>query len=262
MARSSSPQVPVVNAGAMYINGLELVMNGTNPDTYFNVLRGAARNSTNINDIILQNDVTVNINARGALGLDVGTIEEGIVYAVYVIGSSIASLGNGQEETPYPTTVLISASYTHPILPFGYDMSRRIGTITTDVSTLIVPFVQTGNSTNRAINYGEAGTVLLNGNDTDWTVIPLISGVPPIATLVYFNSIYETDDTDNDYRLQPTGQASDNPYVVGSAPVTGVSYRTIVSCPCNNVPAINYEVDDDAAGNALTLSVIGFEDVL
>lgn len=259
---ASSPQYPVVNAGAMYINGLELSPSTPNPELDFNVQYGAARNSTNVNDIILRENLVVKMTKRGALGLDVGVIAADTIYAVYVIGSSIASLGNGQDATPYPTSAIVSKSFTHPIMPFGYDMFRRIGTITTDATVQIMPFIQTGNSTIRTIHYGAGFNVLTNGNETTFTSVDLSLAVPKIQTLVYFRSIYATDDTFNNFSLQPGSALDDSDYYIGQSNVAGEAEVGTFTCPCDSEPSINYSLSDDAVGNSLTLIVMGFEDLL
>ena len=72
------------------------------------------------------------------------------MYAVYAIGSSTnqAYLVNYSPinqvppvELPYsayPGAALLSANFVQPTLPQGYDMFRRIGTVTTDINGHII----------------------------------------------------------------------------------------------------------------------------
>ncbi len=259
---SASPQVPVVNAGAMYINGLGLSPRSNNPELHFNVGYGAARNSSNTNDIILRENLVVKMNSRGALGLDVGVVEANIVYAVYVIGSSVAMYGNGQDSTPYPTSAIVSKDFQRPVMPFGYDMYRRIGTITTNSSAEITPFIQTGNSTIRTITYGDQLAVLTLGSATDFTSVYLGFVVPEIATMVFFRATYATTDTFDSFSLQPGSALDDGAYYSGSAAVNGEPFVASCYCPCDAEPSINYQVDGGPATNFLSLTVTGFEDLL
>jgi hypothetical protein len=128
------PNIPIVNAGLLYVNGLQLDFLTT---TTILVNAGAARDSTNINDIIIPAALTINVRNNGPLGLDTGVLAANTFYAVYAIGSSINT---------NDMSVLISANLTTPTLPLNYDMYRRIGCIKSDgtaaPNTLILPFWQ------------------------------------------------------------------------------------------------------------------------
>jgi len=261
---ATSPQVPVVNAGELYINGLHISQNSLNPEQHLNVTRGAARNSSNVNDIVLQNDLIVKIDRRGANGLDSGTLQDERLYAVFIIGSSIGLIGNGQENTKYPTAGLLSLSFDRPTMPFGYDMFRRIGTIAIDSVGEIQPFQQVGNSVNRDMLYGGSFPVLTSGNATDYTDVFLNQGnecVPDLATNVYLLVTYVADNVNNVFRLRPSG--SDAAYFyLGNVQIVGTGVLMYATCPCNNSAFISYEIDDDAVGNSLSISVVGFKDLL
>ena len=85
---------PMVNAGSLYINGLGISPGTTN--VLVNVAAGAARDSTNQDDIVFGSSVIINSAVNGANGLDTGsaTLANNTFYYVFAIGSSLSS---GQE---------------------------------------------------------------------------------------------------------------------------------------------------------------------
>ncbi len=183
------PNVPVVNLGNLYISGLRMTYATA---TTFTVAQGQARDSMNIDDIVLAlpplnngtpvtTAFTLNGAVSGAGGLDTGVLLASKLYYVYVISSSQNSKINlppsPQESlavppftTPDPTApvvqggyyvqanVLISLSATAPLLPYNFDSFRRIGAVSTDSSVHFVAFQQTGYGQNRTMWY-DSGTL-------------------------------------------------------------------------------------------------------
>lgn len=117
-----TPNVPIANAGLMYVNGLTT---GTTPgSSIMSVSAGAARDSDNIGDIILENYTDVSGNHIGANGMDVAVIAPNQLYGVFVIGDS---------KSYKPGAIILSlATGAGLVLPQGYDMSRRIGWAASD----------------------------------------------------------------------------------------------------------------------------------
>ena len=117
------PNTPIVNAGLKYANGLQLAWAS---DETITIAAGAARDSSNTNDIVLDASVTVSNIVSGANGLDTGSVAANTMYAVYLIGDS----------TGYESTAgLLSTDASSPNLPGGYDMYRRIGWVLTDATS-------------------------------------------------------------------------------------------------------------------------------
>ena len=163
---------PIVNQPNLYINNLNIVNFNS---TSIAIKAGAARDSTNTNDIILPFDTTVSIVTNGANGLDVGTILTNTFYVVLVIGDS---------SNYHPVAGLLSLlTYSQPLiptLPFGYDMYRRVGIILTQtVSSVIQPvtFLQMGMGSERTYYYNSAISVLSAGNATVFTPADLSAAV-------------------------------------------------------------------------------------
>ncbi len=206
------PSVPVSN----YVAG-----------TSFIVQPGQARDSTNTNDIFLPqsfvngvpyvlNGVSVGAIVNGlevgANGVDLAPLVANSLYGVYVIGSSTSvstensELGGGPlnflppiqppymaPANPFPGAILLSlSSNAVPNLPFGYDMYRLIGWVTTNASALILPFGQECPSceyefpaslplaaTPGIVTY--ARLALINPSAPNQPYVPLVPGVVTLA---------------------------------------------------------------------------------
>lgn len=125
---SLQPQTPIVNAGLKYVNGLLLSNSPLAPNTQLVLGAGQARDSSNVNDMLLSNDVALDGLHVGANGMDVAVLAPNGMYAVYLIGDSTEN---------QPIAGLLSlASNAQPFLPFGYDMFRLIGYVSTNAALL------------------------------------------------------------------------------------------------------------------------------
>ncbi|MEO6077571.1 MAG: hypothetical protein ABIP54_02180 [Candidatus Andersenbacteria bacterium] len=257
------PETPMVNAGLLYVSGLQLSNDATTPLTLLDVAAGACRDSTNTNDIVVSSAVVVNLAGTGALGIDTGTVAASTMYAVYAVGSSTNQIGNGQPVSAYPGTVLLSLSFTQPTLPFNYDMFRRIGTVVTDSSSHILAFRQDGSGQNRRMTYATPiATAITAGNATTNTsvVINTTPTVPAIATLVHFSIGLTPTTAGNKVILVPTGAGASDIYAQLSGDVAAVVHTDALSCPCSATPQVSYRVT--AGGDAVAISVQGFDDLL
>lgn len=282
---TATPQLAVVNALYLNIQGLQLSNDATTPNTILDVAPGQCRDSTNSNDIYLPatktvlggstlvqppftnltvaNPITVNTALSGAGGLDVGAIAANTMYHVYAIGSSVAQIGAGQPLSIYPGNAIISLSFTQPVLPFGYDMFRRIGTLVTDNSSHILAFTQTGNGPVRKMLYAvpiQSG--ISAGTATTYTSIVLNTTptVPPLATTVYLIAQITPQAAGHELSLAPSSASSSAVYGVLSGSVAAVVQVGMVSCPCSATPQIYYKVTN--AGDAADIIIAGFDDQL
>ena len=145
----TTPNIPIVNAGDLYITGLRLANDSTTPDEIVTIGIGQCRDSTNANDIVVDAAISASNVVSGAGGLDTGTVAASTLYYVHVIGDS----------TGYNSpTGLLSLSKTAPVIPGGYDMFRRVGAVSTDGTSDNQKFQQTGNGHNRTTVY-DSGTL-------------------------------------------------------------------------------------------------------
>lgn len=269
----SIPNTPIVNAGLLYANGLQLsaqIAIGAMTPKQVTVQLGAARNSTNINDILLEptaatpdapttavTPIVINGAKVGANGVDVAVLVASSLYAVYIIGDS----------TGYqPTAGLLSLNVSTPVLPGGYpsggyDMYRRIGWVLTDGSANILQFWQYGSDETRTYYYDVGISVLSAGAATTFTPVNLSTAVPPIATEVLLNYTFTGTATTDLAEFLPYGSVATSGIVQLSGGVTTAQVGMVwVPIELNaGVPTLLYKVTGTAT---LTLLVAGFKDYI
>ena len=269
-----TPQAPVVNAGLLYANGLQLsaqIAFGLTTPKQITMQLGAARDSTNTNDILLQatsatpdepttaaTPIIINGALVGANGVDVAVLADSSLYAVYIIGDS----------TDYqPTAGLLSLNFTHPNLPGGYpkggyDMFRRVGWVLTDSSANILQFWQYGSDETRTYYYDVGISVLSAGASGTFAAVNLSTAVPPIATEVLLNYTFTGTATTDIAEILPYGSVATSGIVQISGGVTTAQVG-MVWVPCEltagGVPEILYKVTGTAT---LTLLVAGYKDYI
>lgn len=233
---SLQPNVPILNAGNLYVQGLGLVYSST---TAVSLGSGQARNSSNIDDIVLSSAASISISSNGANGLDFGTIAASSLYYVYVIGSSNSAAASAG---------LISLSASAPVLPYNYDMFRRVGAISIDSGSHIRPFIQIGKGIAREMLY-DPGT----GPSTKGVVIPssgtggstsyvnlgiLTSLVPQLALDCIIDVAFTPNAANNVIFFAPATIDNGTTASVGSmaamsAAATGSAQVGVVRVPCS-----------------------------
>lgn len=119
-----------------WLTGLTLVNNGT---TSLDVLKGAAADSLNIDILRLAATLTKSISSNWVVGstnggLDTGAVAASTWYHVWLI----------RRQDTGVVDALFSLSATAPTMPGSYTQKRRIGSIKTDGSSLIIAFFQRG----------------------------------------------------------------------------------------------------------------------
>ena len=277
----TTPNVPIVNEGLLYVNGLQMsagALNGDNLTTATLVIQnGQCRDSTNVNDINLTaGPYTLNPANKGANGIDTGTIAIDTMYAVYVIGSSTLS---------QPSATLLSTSFTAPALPLGYDMFRRIGSIfTAHAAARFVYFHQRGNGSARDMWFAYNNQCLAAGNAIVLTAFNLTGAagnvanqVPLTASKAYVYAQLTADaggrreaifSADATITIANGGAIEGNPgtgeVIMSAAASTVVDASLTIPVTASAGPVLPmrsfYAVSD--AGAALNVSVQGYQDLL
>lgn len=231
------------NSGELYINGLETFYL---TDTTIQLNAGQCRDSTNNNDISLDNNVIINTALTGAGGVDNGILSN-VQYKIYVIADS----------TQYrPTAGILSENYTAPALPFGYDMFRFVGWAKVS-SSLVTKFRIIGESSYRKCAYDTNVLQLTAGAATSYTDVVLSNIVGDKDTVVTFSSTYSSAVDTNVANIKPFGDT--NAYAVLSSSAIGSS-STPLEVPSvangSGIPTISYQV---VTGDALSLGVKSFD---
>ena len=244
-------QTPIVNAGLKYVNGLEISKTSAK---VLAVAAGAARNSTNVNDIELSAAVAINGLAVGQVnGVDLAALAASSMYAVYLIGDSTGYSDAG--------ALLSLAANAAPTLPAGYDMYRRIGWVLTDGSSNLLQFWQNGNGQLRWYYYDVAISELSGGSSATFAAVDLATSVPPIATNVLLDVAYTPNGATDVAEFLPFGSAASSGMVRFGYGVAGAQVGMAV-VPCRLDPGLPKIQNKVPAGDALTLLVAGFQDYL
>lgn len=243
------PNTPIVNAGLKYINGLNL---SRTSDEVVAIAAGQARDSSNINDIVVSSALAVNNTTNGANGLDTGTVANSTFYAVFVIGDS-----TGYQEA----AGLLSTSATDPNLPGGYDMFRRIGWVKTDGTADFLEFRQEGASEDRWMYYDVAiATDITSGASATFAAVDMSDGIPDLTVSGTVNllSAFTPTGADDTLELRPGSSSASVGYIVESGSAAGVAKTTNLVCPFDATTGVDYKV----TGSATALSVVGYLDKL
>lgn len=242
----------IVNAPNLYVDGLRITWDTAKLIT---VSPGAARDSTNSNDIVLSAPIILNNQITGPQGLDIGIAGQA-TYFVYLIGDS----------TLYtPTSAVFSLSAVGPQLPSGYNMWRRIGSVAmrenAPTNYDIKRFIQYGRSQDRLNLYANGYPVLFEAQLNPNSAIDLSLAVPPLETLVLFTSKY-TSPVAMDWAIlsQNENVNANEPTALIGAGVIGTSYAQ-TQCGCR-VDSNNKAIVYGQNAGLLTLNVSGYWDYL
>ena len=244
----SQVNIPIVNLGYLNVQGLELAWVS---NTSLSMALGQARDSSNVNDIVLNAPVTINAATNGINGLDTGVLVLSALYAVYVVGDSSGNNASG---------ACISANASAPLLPVGYDMYRRIGWIRTDASVHFLLGYWTGNRNQRQFVYDvPIATGITAGSSATYAPVVLTTFVPAFQNvLVNIEANWTANAAGDTMALQPFGATGDTLKYI--AAVAGSSAHTLVrefiQAQLNvAAPEINYKV----SAGSLALNVAGYQ---
>jgi hypothetical protein len=196
-----STQFPGGQSPNLYINGFTITNDSTTPNTMIDIGAGAARDSTNVNDIVVNTTTSIiNTAVNGLNGLDTGTLAASTWYAIWAISSSNNKASPG---------FLLSLSYTAPTLPFAYDSIRRIGSVLTDGSSHILKFYSFG-ARGAPIVFWDAVFTSLNaaGHASTYSAVSLATAIPPSSQVAIINWALTPATAGNTALLRPTGSAS------------------------------------------------------
>lgn len=242
--------IPVVNGPTLYVDNLQLTWTANATMT---IAAGAARDSTNVNDITLAATATINTATVGKInGIDAAAVAASTRYNVFIVGDSSQT---------NPVGGLLSTSLT-PTLPYGYDMYRRIGTVFTDGSKNLLLAWWYGNARERTMYYDVGISALSGGSSTSYANISLVASAPAVASLrVIFDIAYTANSATNTAQFLPYGSSATNGVVrygcgVAAAQVGQITVPTGLNA---GVPEVQYKV---ASSDSLTLLTTGYIETL
>ncbi len=241
-----------INLTYLDVNGLQLSWAS---NTTLGVTTGRSRDSSNTMDIVLSAPIVINAATTGANGLDTGSLAATTWYNVFVVGDSLANKA--------PATV-ISTSST-PLLPKGYSSYRHIGWAKTDGSSHFLKFYQSGINSTRRYQWDVPIAILSGGTSTTFAAIDASVGAPKQAMPIFLNIAYTPTAAASTASIRPTGSSAaalscpvELKSNVDDVAVKESSVQVLPQLSAGNA-SLDYIV---TSGDALTLTVSGFEDYL
>ena len=144
---------------------------------------GLTVNSTLVKKLSTISPLTCALDASGAGGLDTGTEDPSTIYYLYLIQDAAGT---------QVIDLLFSLDDVTPTLPGSYDVFRLIGHVLNDDSSNIVNFMQSGNASDRVIEYDDdigstPYTVLEAGVAGSFVDVDLSAVVPMNSKRAGFN---------------------------------------------------------------------------
>jgi len=239
---------PFVNAGTIYINGM---IPAYVSNTTFTVTAGACRNSTNINDIIVDSLTTVDMSTNGINGLDFGTFAASTLYTIYAVGDS-------NQANPAGYVVSTNQSVVG-VMPAGYDMQLMIGHIKTDGSIHILPFDYVGNGLVRTMLYRTAVAVLTGGAATSFTDVDCSAYAPARKSNLHLNVNLTPNVAGDECDLRINGNSGvANVFLTGVVAAVAQKMQAQVMCDASAI----FEYKLQSASDAVTIYLAGYDEIL
>ena len=259
--------VPIVNQPLLYINGMKLTNDATTPNTKFNVTAGICRDSTNTFDINLGNyngqnnsgtansTTTVNAAVNGINGLDTGSIVAAKVYYIYVVGDAVSGNATG-------VMMSLALPSVGPLMPFGYNVFRWIGCITTAAggATFVLGYWSGDNNARRFTYDAPIATSVTAGTSATYAAIVLTTLVPASDDLpVLFKADWTANAAADTFNMHGGNSTGDQWTLI--APVAGgtahtVGFGTVLSQLVAGVPTSSYKV---SAVGGVAINVAAYE---
>jgi len=244
--------LPFVVTPFLYINGLELSNDATNPDEIVNIAAGQCRDSTDVFQMNSDAVIAVNNTLSGLNGLDTGTVAASTLYAVYLVSDPV---------TLQDTGAILSTSLTGPVMPFGYSAFRLIGFVRTDATSDFLLGYWSGNNNARLFMYdAPIATAITAGAATTDTAVTLATFVPAIDKIpVWIKYAMTPAAASRTLTLKTFGAVGD--MYQATSQVTSVVVRgsaLIVSALDSGAAKIEY-LWSAGGGDAVALNVAGYQ---
>jgi hypothetical protein len=238
----------IVNDPSLYIDNLVVTYAS---DSTLTVTAGECRDSTNTFDMSYDAATTIDCAVTGANGLDTGSLANSTWYAVYAIGDS----------TKYNADAfVVSADFSTPYMPAGYDILRKIGFILTDGSADILIFYVSGKGKERSYWFDAPISVLSGGASATFAEIDLSGAVPPVDALpVLIESTITPNAAGGSAIFRVLGSSATTGIAVSGsvAAVATIAMVKVLSYLDTATPKVEYKLS--SASDALTLTVAGFD---
>ena len=205
----------------------------------------AARPPVYINQSAI--NVTGNITAAGANGLDAGAEAASTWYFIYIIRDTV----NGA------TAALLSLSATAPTMPGTYNYKRLVGAVYNSAVSNFIDFIQRGNR----VIYNGAQNALTAGGAVAYTQIAMTALLPSIARRALW-SVYPINSVNNEYTKVFLADDTNGNYLVAVSGISRIATTwTLFYVEQELVDGIDvwYYVSSPAGTPTATLDLLGYE---
>lgn len=218
--------------------------------TVLSVTSGSAsiQNGSSIYEATLTTFKSINLQTNGVNGLDTGVLVANRWYSVYLIANTSTN------------TVATIVSFGAPLLPPGFNITRRIGSVYSNASAQIEPFFQTGSGPDKTYIWSDPLTshvFLTNGTATSFGTAGFttssFAGATPFASQISVKATFTT--------ANPTGGSFSiysSPSGAETATFGVTSATTLSFAPIQTVITITGTVGYSVASGTVTLSIIGW----
>lgn len=237
----------ITNSASLYVDNLPVSFASA---TTVGVGAGAARDSLNNMDIILDSPLIISAAVKGANGLDVGTLAASSWYAVHVIGDSTKN---------NRAAALLSLSATAPTLPSTHDSFRRIGWMRTDSSAHFIYIDIFGTGKERVYAYDEFLAAPATSGSTSFATVDLSSIVAPSVNLITLFYVFTGATAGNTLVFRKTGSAGTNLFYA-TCQVTSRALSDQKELVCDNSQRIDYTTT--SASDTVALNIGRFVDYI
>ena len=148
-----------------------------------------------------------------------------------------------------------------PLLPFCFDMFRRIGAVRTGVTPVFLAFDQRGSGNERTMTYrASVATNITAGASATFAAVNLTGLVPAIDAEAIFKVHFTPTAADDEVALRSGDSAVDEGQAAASGAVAGVITGVMLTCPYSAV--VLSGVDYKVTGSAVAINVQGYVDSL
>lgn len=237
---------PIVNQPNLYLDDMQVARAS---NTTLTIQSGACRDDSNVYDIIIEDDLTLDMAVVGANGIDTGSIGATKLYYIYAI----------MDISGFNDPAVLASLSTSPIMPFGYGAKRLIGHMYSSSGSVFLAGYWYGDRNQRMWKYdAPRASAVTAGNATSYTAVSLANLVPPAENLpVMISFAFTPGAASRVFNMTPGNATGDAVTITGQVTSVVISSNIeVMSRVTSAVPEIDYKVSN--AGDAVAINIAGY----
>jgi hypothetical protein len=142
---------------------------------------GQCRDANNLFDMYVNEPLTLGVLNNGIGGLDVGALLPNNSYSIYIVSDP--------QNTIPPYAIASLTSNPLPLMPYNYQIYRRIGYFTTSTTPVVNTYLTSGQNNDKVINLDVEVSISLTANSPSYTTVALATNFPQVPGLTAYLSI-------------------------------------------------------------------------